>query len=103
MPNEHVYGQIRNASRTRASRLARPSGLRGVPDSGRIVKLFVGQGHGLIRLANGREIYFHRADIQEGTSINDFSVGDVVAFARLDDRISGARALGVVKREQRRR
>ena len=101
MPNEHVYGQIRNASRTRASRLARPSGLRGVPDSGRIVKLFVGQGHGIIRVANGREIYFHRSDLQEGTSINDFGVGDLVAFERLDDRISGSRALGVVKRRHR--
>ena len=103
MPNEYFYGQTRNVSGKPASKMQRPSALRGVPDSGRIVKLFVGQGHGIIRLANGREIYFHRADIQEGTSINDFSVGDAVAFERLDDRISGARALAVVKRQPRRR
>jgi hypothetical protein len=76
---------------------------KGVPDTGRIVKLFVGQGHGIIRLADDREIYFHRADMKEGTSINDVSVGDVVSFDRLDDRISGARALHVVRRKPRRR
>jgi hypothetical protein len=101
MPNEYFYGRTRNLSRKRAGKLSRPPEIRGVPDSGRIVKLFVGQGHGSIRLANGREIYFHRADIQEGMSINDFGVGDLVRFERLDDRISGARALGVVKRRQR--
>lgn len=101
MPDDYFYGQMPNASRKSASKLSRPPELRGVPDSGRIVKLFVGQGHGIIRVANGREIFFHRADIQEGTSINDFGLGDLVAFERLDDRISGARALRVVKRRQR--
>ena len=100
MAQEYVFGQMRNVARTRHDGLSRPSEPRGVPDTGRIVKLFVGQGHGTIRVANGREIYFHRADIREGTSINDFSVGDVVAFERLDDRVSGARALGVVKRRK---
>lgn len=100
MPHEYASLQARNAPRKRVSKMAGPAELRGVPDKGRIVKLFVGQGHGIIRLANGREIYFHRADIQEGTSINDFSVGDAVVFERLDDRISGARALGVVKRQK---
>ena len=100
---QYVYGQMRSASRKPAGKLSRPSERRGVPDSGRIVKLFVGQGHGIIRLADGREIYFHRADMQEGTSINDFGIGDPVAFERLDDSISGARALGVVKRPPRRR
>jgi cold shock CspA family protein len=81
----------------------RPFDRRGVPDTGRIVKLFTGQGHGIIRLADGRDIYFHRADLQEGTSINDFRIGDVVGFERLDDRVSGARALGVAKRKPRQR
>jgi hypothetical protein len=91
-----------NDPRNRATKLPGPLERKGVPDTGRIVKLFVGQGHGVIRLANDREIYFHRADLQEGTSINDFSVGDIVAFDRLDDRVSGARALRVAKLRQRR-
>jgi cold shock CspA family protein len=73
-----------------------------VPDVGRIVKLFVGQGHGTIRRADGRDIYFHRADMQQGTSITDLRIGDVVAFERLEDHISGARALGVIKRRKHR-
>jgi len=84
-----------------AERPSRPFERRGVPDSGRIVKLFVGQGHGIIRLADGGEIYFHRADLDDGRSINDFAIGDAVTFERLDDRISGARALGVAKRRRR--
>ena len=103
MGHEYFYGQMGNVSRKRAEKLSRPSERRGVPDTGRIIKLFVGQGHGIIRLADGREIFFHRADMEEGTSINDLSVGDVVAFERLDDLVSGARALCVAKRRQRRR
>lgn len=61
------------------------------------MKLFVGQGHGYIRVANQQEIFFHRSDLQEGTSINDLSVGDVVTFERLDDTISGARAQRVCR------
>ena len=82
--------------------MPRPSERRGVPDTGRIVQLLVGQGHGLIRLENGRTAFFHRADLHEGTSLSDFSVGDVVAFERLDDVISGARARGVVRRRRSR-
>ena len=103
MPREFASDTMRNASRKRAPKPTRPSELRGVPETGRIVKLFVGQGHGLIRLTSGREIYFHRADMKEGTSINDFSIGDVVACEVLDDRVSGARALRVAKRQPRRR
>jgi cold shock CspA family protein len=100
MSSEYVFGRTRKASAKRSGKLARPIERRGVPDSGRIVRLFVGQGHGFIRLANDREIFFHRADVQEGTSINDFHVGDAVVFERLDDSVSGARALCV--RRQRR-
>ena len=102
MSSEYVYGRTRKASPKRAGKLSRPAERRGVPDTGRIVKLFVGQGHGFIRLANDREIFFHRADLQEGTSINDLDVGDAVTFERLDDPVSGARALSV-KRQRRRR
>lgn len=102
MPNESDNGNTRKPAPKSAERSPRPFDRHGVPDTGRIVKLFVGQGHGSIRLADGREIYFHRSDLRDGTSINDFSVGDLVTFERLDDRVSGARALGVVKRPRRR-
>jgi cold shock CspA family protein len=59
---------------------------------GRIAKLLVGRGCGFIRLSDGREIYFHRADVREGSSISDFAVGDQVTFELLEDAISGARA-----------
>ena len=98
MPDESFSSSPRSAARKRAGKLSQPAELRGVPDTGRIVKLFVGQGHGVIRTTKGREIYFHRADIKEGTSINDFAIGDTVSFERLEDAISGARALDVVRR-----
>jgi cold shock CspA family protein len=102
MPDESFSDSARGAARKRAGtgKLSQPAELRGVPDTGRIVKLFVGQGHGVIRTSKGREIYFHRADIKEGTSINDFAIGDTVSFERLEDAISGARALDVVRRRQ---
>jgi cold shock CspA family protein len=68
--------------------------------TGRIVKLLIGQSHGFIRLADGREIYFHRSDLEEGTSFNDFTIGDVVRFELLEDAVSGARALRVKRRRR---
>ena len=73
----------------------RPSVAPGIPDTGRIVRLFVGQGYGFIKRLSDDEVYFHRSDVHEGTSINDLELGDLVAFDRLDDRISGPRALRV--------
>lgn len=95
MSREYFFGKMRKASLTRAAHPSGPTARRGVPDTGRIVKLFVGQGHGFIRLPNHREVYFHRTDLHNGTSINDFHVGDIVTFERIDDRVSGARALSV--------
>jgi cold shock CspA family protein len=79
----------------------RPPERLGVPRTGRIVTLFIGQGHGFIRLANGREVFFHRSDVREGTSFNDFAVGDAVRFDLLEDDVSGPRAIQVVRRSQR--
>jgi hypothetical protein len=76
----------------------RPAELRGAVSSGRIVKLLVGQSHGFIRLADNRDIYFHRSDLEEGTAFNDFVVGDAVVFELLEDAVSGARALRVKRR-----
>jgi hypothetical protein len=77
------------------NRFQRPTTPAGKPAKGLVVRLMVGQGHGYIRLADDREIYFHRADMQEGASFNALNVGDVVRFALLEDAVSGARALRV--------
>ena len=82
---------------------ARPLDRRGKAATGRIVRLFVGQGHGFIRLADDREVFFHRADIREGTTIMDLGVGDAVTFELLEDTVSGARAVQVARRRRRRR
>ena len=75
-----------------------PAERRGIIAHGRIAKLFVGQGHGFIRLGADRDVFFHRADLREGTSINDFAIGDRVTFELLEDQVSGARALQVRRR-----
>ena len=77
-----------------------PHELRGRPAAGRIVQIRFGQGHGLIRLRNEREIYFHRADLLEGTAFNELQVGDAVTFDLFEDAVSGARALRVVRRQR---
>jgi cold shock CspA family protein len=81
---------------------ARPPERRGIPNTGRIVTLFIGQGHGFIRLASGREVFFHRSDLQEGTSFNALAVGERVSFELLEDDVSGPRALCVELRRPRR-
>ena len=63
--------------------------------SGQIARLLIGQAYGFIRLADRREVYFHRADMGEGRSFNSLRVGDSVTFELFDDRVSGARALQV--------
>jgi cold shock CspA family protein len=80
----------------------RPSEPRTIRAVGQISKLLLGQGHGFIRLPNNREIFFHRADVREGTSFSDLSVGDWVVFELFEDHISGARALQV-RRQKRSR
>src|SRR6267154_85770 len=100
MSSEYFYGPARKAAPARNDKPVRPPERRGTVATGRIVRLLVGQGYGFIRLSDNREIYFHRADVHEGTSINDLGVGDAVRFELFDDRVSGARAL-FVKRLQR--
>jgi cold shock CspA family protein len=65
------------------------------------VTLLVGQGHGFIRLADNRGVFFHRSDLREGTSFNDFAVGDAVRFELLEDDVSGPRAVQVERRPRR--
>ncbi len=96
MAKEFFYGGMRKRGPApRSDKATKPPDQRGTPATGRIAKLFVGQGHGLIRRANGRDVFFHRADVQEGTPFNQLNVGDRVAFELVDDPISGARGLQV--------
>jgi cold shock CspA family protein len=101
MNSAHFYGH--NATnREKRWKQARPAEPRATPQTGRIVKLLVGQGCGFIRTASHLDVFFHRSDLHTGTSINDFTTGDLVAFKLLDDRVSGARASGVRRRDSAR-
>jgi cold shock CspA family protein len=64
------------------------------------VTLFVGQGHGFIRLGSDRDVFFHRSDVREGMSFNDLAVGDTVRFDLLEDDVSGPRAIQVTRRRR---
>jgi len=98
----HRRGAVRKRAPARKAAVVRPAERRGTPSSGRIVTLFIGQGHGFIRLTNDREVFFHRSDVREGTSFNDFAVGDAVTLELLEDEVSGPRALRVERRRPRR-
>jgi cold shock CspA family protein len=98
---EHTRGAVRKTA-PRQVAPGRAAERRGTPSSGRIITLFIGQGHGFIRLANGREVFFHRSDMREGASFNEFAVGDAVKFELLEDDVSGPRALHVERRRPRR-
>ena len=79
----------------RSTQRPHPLEVTRVPDTGQIVRLCTGQCYGTIRTADGREVWFHRSDMSNRASFNDFVVGDSVTFELLHDRISGARALSV--------
>ena len=101
MSTEYFYGATGKGTAKRSAKPVRP-GTNGKSVTGRIVKMLVGQSHGFIRMANKREVYFHRADLRDGTAFNDLRVGDVVKFELLEDTVSGARALRVEKRKSSR-
>jgi len=98
---ESQRGAVRRTAPVRKAPLGRPAERRGKPHSGRIISLYIGQGHGFIRLMNDREVFFHRSDVREGTSFNDFAVGDAVTLEVLEDDVSGARAVRVARRTRR--
>jgi cold shock CspA family protein len=95
---ERTRGTARKTAPERKMTAGRPTERRGTPSSGRIVTLFIGQGHGFIRLADDRDVFFHRSDVREGTSFNDLSVGDAVKFELFEDAVSGPRAMQVERR-----
>jgi cold shock CspA family protein len=89
-------------AKTAAERLRkgeRPE-VRGRATRGRITRIARGQGHGFIRAADDREVFFHRSDLPDNT-LNDLTVDDHVAFDVLEDTVSGPRATKVRKIRRR--
>jgi cold shock CspA family protein len=76
-----------------------PAGAR---TSGTIARIVVGHGHGFIRVRDRREVFFHRADLEDDTSFNSLQRGELVTFALIVDVISGPRAVSVTRRRGRR-
>ena len=99
---EYFYGRATHKGASKRSAKPLAAAPRGKPSIGRVAKLLVGQGYGFIRLRDTREIFFHRGDVQEGTTFNDLHIGDHVTFELLEDSVSGARALRVVQHARRR-
>jgi cold shock CspA family protein len=106
MSSNYFYGAVPKRAPSSPSsssgQMRGPVDRRGTLATGRVSRLFIGQVHGYIRLADEREVFFHRADLQEGTTFNDLRVGDAVTFELLEDLVSGARALHVVRRNRAR-
>ena len=75
--------------------------LHGTLCCGRVTRLQVGQGHGYIRLADARDVFFHRGDMRDGAAFNDLRLGVEVTFELFEDAVSGARALRVARRGRR--
>ncbi len=94
MSPDYFYGTPRKRAGKQAAK-PRPNEASGKPATGKISKLLFGQAYGFIRMRDNREVYFHRADVQEGTSFNDLEIGETVKFELLDDAVSGARARAV--------
>lgn len=98
--------QARGAARKTAPALqpagGPPAAPRGPVRSGRIVTLLLGQGHGFVRLADGRKVFFHKSDLREGTRFGSLEVGETLAFELFEDPVSGPRALQAERRTRRR-
>src|SRR3954468_20554175 len=97
--SDRAAGQNRTGN---VMKLNGPTERIGTPATGRIIRLLVGQSYGFIRGPRGREVFFHRADVGDATAFNALSVGDTVTFQLIDDAVSGARAIGVKRRESSR-
>jgi cold shock CspA family protein len=58
---------------------------------GRIKSVVRGQGIGYIRDDLGRDVFFHKGDVED-KAYNDLEVGTAVKFDVIEDNVSGARA-----------
>lgn len=103
MNTNHLHAAMpKRTTDARSGKMSGPHDLRGKPVTGRIARLFIGQGHGYVRLTREREVFFHRADVEDGTAFNDLRIGDTVTFELFEDLVSGARALHVARRNRSR-
>ncbi len=100
MSADHLYGPGREGAPKRSGKPSRLNDPRGQPGTGRIARLLTGQAHGFIRLGDDREVYFHRSDLREGTAFNDLQIGQTVTFELLEDSVSGARAVRVMRQKR---
>jgi cold shock CspA family protein len=69
----------------------------GQPTSGQIVRIVRGLGHGILRAADERAMFFHRTDVADAR-FNDLVVGDSVAFQVIEDHVTGPRGVCVRKK-----
>lgn len=99
---KHTQDAARKAAPVHHAGAGRPAQPQCPSRSGPIVTLVLGQGHGFIRLADRRTVFFHRSDLREGTRFGDLALGEILTFELLDDPISGPRALRVERRQPRR-
>ncbi len=69
---------------------------RGQKTTGHVIRLLYGQSYGLIRIADRRQVFFHRKDAKVGL-FNKLSIGDHVAFELIEDPLTGPRAICVTR------
>jgi cold shock CspA family protein len=98
MSRAQFDGTVRKRVATARVDQGGPRDFRGTRTTGRVARLLVGRGQGFIRLVNEREVFFHRADMEDGTPFNELHVGAVVTFELFEDAVSGDRALHVARR-----
>jgi cold shock CspA family protein len=65
--------------------------IRGRATTGTITQLTHGRLCGMIRTAEGEDVFFHGRDLEDAR-YNEVELGGAVAFELIDDRVSGARA-----------
>jgi cold shock CspA family protein len=70
---------------------AAATSVRGRASTGTITQLTHGRLCGVIRTADGQDVFFHGRDL-EGARYNEMELGGAVSFELIDDRVSGARA-----------
>ena len=70
---------------------------RGQRATGRVVRMLYGQSYGLIRMADRRDVFFHRKDAR-ASLFNNLTVGDAVGFELIEDELTGPRAVRVHRR-----
>ena len=92
---------ILNATTTGRAKGVKPVE-RGQRMTGRIVGILYGQGHGFIRAADHRQLFFHRRDVPVAR-FNALAVGDRVAFEFIEDKVAGPRAVNVKPAARRKR